>query len=113
MKTNLIVSVPQDLSKSHDWPVAQSIVRLANQVGGKLEKHLRNSLSQLGVKNKGLSATLQRYYSRLDKVDGAGYWQNLLISLCLYDKCNDSYDWNTCRHPNRNSSSIRIYHSLD
>ena len=65
VKTIFIVSVPQDLSKRHDWPVAKSIVRLANQVGG-------NSLSQLGVKNKDLSAASRRYYSRLDKVDVAG-----------------------------------------
>ena len=48
MKTNLIVSVPQDLSKRHDWPVAQSIVRLASQVGGKLEKHLGEVVESVG-----------------------------------------------------------------
>ena len=45
-----IVSVPQDLSKRHDWPVhvAKSIVRLANQLGGKLEKHLREFVESVG-----------------------------------------------------------------
>ena len=48
VKTIFIVSSPQDLSKRHDWPVAKSIVRPANQVGGKLEKHLREFVESVG-----------------------------------------------------------------
>ena len=48
MKKNFILSVPQDLSKRHDWPVAKSIVQLANQVGEKLEKHLREFVVSVG-----------------------------------------------------------------
>ena len=39
--------------------------------GNSLRKFVKGS--QLGVKNKDPSAALQRYYSRLDKVDDTGY----------------------------------------